>query len=79
LELPPIGFLELEDAETGEIVLVDTSDPEFLKEFTSMVSHDEEARKKFFRSLNIDLLEINTGVSYEVTLVKFFSRKYRKK
>jgi uncharacterized protein (DUF58 family) len=77
--LPAVGLLELEDSETGEIVLVDTSDPEFLKEFTSMVNHDEEARKKFFRSLNIDLLEINTGVSYEVSLVKFFSRKYRKK
>lgn len=77
--LPSIGLLELEDSETGEVVLVDTSDPDFLREFTTRVNQDEESRKNFFRSLNIDLLEINTGVSYEVSLVKFFSRKYRKK
>lgn len=77
--IPSVGLLELEDAETGEIILVDTSDPEFIKEFASSVNNDEETRKKFFRSLNIDLLEINTGVPYEVSLVKFFSRKYRKK
>lgn len=79
ITLPSVGLIELEDSETGEVILVDTSDPEFLKEFTSQVIHDEENRKKFFRSLNIDLLEINTGIPYEVTLVKFFSRKYRKK
>lgn len=79
ITLPSVGLIELEDSETGEVILVDTSDPEFLKEFTSQVNHDEENRKKFFRSLNIDLLEINTGIPYEVTLVKFFSRKFRKK
>lgn len=77
--LPSVGLMELEDSETGEIILVDTSDPEFLKEFSELVSEDEKKRSSFFRSLNIDLLEINTGISYEVSLVKFFSRKNRKK
>jgi len=77
--LPSVGLMELEDSETGEIILVDTSDPEFLKEFSKVVSEDENKRSSFFRSLNIDLLEINTGVSYEISLVKFFSRKNRKK
>jgi len=77
--LPSVGLMELEDSETGEVILVDTSDPEFLKEFSKVVSEDENKRSNFFRSLNIDLLEINTGVSYEISLVKFFSRKNRKK
>lgn len=77
--LPSVGLMELEDSETGEIILVDTSDTEFLKEFSEIVSEDEKKRNSFFRSLNIDLLEINTGISYEVSLVKFFSRKNRKK
>ena len=77
--LPSVGLLELEDAETGEIILVDTSDPDFSKEFSNLVTHEEESRKKLFRSLNIDLLEINTGLSYEVSLVKFFFFFYQKK
>lgn len=77
--LPSVGLMELEDSETGEVILVDTSDPAFLKEFSEIVNEDEKKRSSFFRSLNIDLLEINTGISYEVSLVKFFSRKNRKK
>ncbi len=79
VSLPSVGLMELEDSETGEVILVDTSDPEFLKEFSEIVNEDEKKRSSFFRSLNIDLLEINTGISYEISLVKFFSRKNRKK
>ncbi|PCJ52129.1 MAG: DUF58 domain-containing protein [Planctomycetota bacterium] len=78
IELPPLGLIELEDAETGEVILVDTSDPAFLKSFHENIEIEMNSRKDFFRSLKIDYLEINTGNSFENSLISFFSRRSKK-
>jgi uncharacterized protein (DUF58 family) len=79
IELPDVGLLELEDSETGEIILIDTSSSQFQKEFSESVTHEDEKRKSFFRALGIDLLEINTANSFENSLVNFFKSRGRKK
>jgi hypothetical protein len=40
-EIPEIGLIQLEDEETGEQILVDTSDPVFQKKYKEIVSNNE--------------------------------------
>ncbi len=79
LVIPEIGLMEFEDAETGEIVLIDSADPQFQQEFTANVFQEEKKKKDFFRSLGIDLLEINTANSFENALVAFFKARGKRR
>ena len=44
VELPPVGFVELEDAETGETIVVDTSDEQVRRLFFRTSHRSEERR-----------------------------------
>jgi uncharacterized protein (DUF58 family) len=71
-ELPRVGFIELEDAETGETVLLDTYDPDVRKHFSHMVKTDNSQLKTLFRSMDIDHVELFTHTSYIDPLLAFF-------
>ena len=75
LEIPDVGLVEMEDAETGEIILIDSSSAEFRSRFFSSVDEENEQRRRFFKSLKVPLLEINTAFSYEDALVQFFKTR----
>jgi len=76
--LPPVGLLEVEDAETGESLVIDTSDPHLQKEFRARAEARREQRKRFFRSSGIDFIELTTGSPYEIPLVRFFEARARR-
>ena len=61
LELPDVGRILLEDAETGEIVEVNTA--------------DKNLRERF---AGLDLIEVETGASYQRALKKFFEHRIRR-
>ena len=73
-ELPDVGLVELEDAETGREMLVDTSDQEFRYLFRQLNDRAEERRDQVFRSVGIDRVDIHTGSTYVDALMRF-SRK----
>lgn len=56
--LPKIGFIELEDAETGETILIDTFDPGVRKGFQTLGEKEAKERRELFRSMGIDHVEI---------------------
>jgi len=72
MELPPVGFLRLEDAETGKRILVDTGDPNVLDMFAQMSRQRADERERFFRAHGLDFITISTGSSYVEPLVAFF-------
>ncbi|MBK7495079.1 MAG: DUF58 domain-containing protein [Candidatus Omnitrophica bacterium] len=74
-ELPPIGILELEDAETGEEIVIDTSDPEVRRLFAAYARIESENRDKTFKSLSVDSIPLNTGKDYVLPLINFFKRR----
>ena len=77
-ELPNIGYIELEDEETGEQILVDTSDEEFIENYSQMIRENDKKLEKIFKKYKIDFIEILTDESYEKPLKKFFKiRKFR--
>jgi uncharacterized protein (DUF58 family) len=78
VDLPDIGFLELEDAETGETILVDTSNPAIRGGFFSESKIEREERGKFFKSIGVDNINIFTDRSYVEPIVRFFRMRARR-
>ncbi len=76
--LPRMGYLELEDAETGEVILVNTNDKKFLKDFSKTAKREMEQQKYFFESSGIDYIDIYTDQSYVHPIVEFFRKRERR-
>ena len=75
--LPDVGMVFLEDLETGKTLLVNTHDPQMLKEHQKRCSQKKQDRKKFFNSIGIDTIEIFTNKSLTDPIIKYF--KFREK
>ena len=58
--LPDIGMLVVQDAETGEQVFVDTNDRGFRRRFAAAAQKREEGLRATFRQAGIDALELST-------------------
>jgi uncharacterized protein (DUF58 family) len=76
--LTPCGMIELEDAETGACVLVDSSDKEVRKAYAIAAAQRLLARDRTFRSMDVDHIDISTDVPYVDSLVRFFARRKKR-
>ena len=76
-ELPDVGWITLEDAESGEQVEVNTSDAKVREEYSAIAKTREKIIHKSMRHAGIDLLDLQTDKSYLPPLLSFF--KDRKK
>lgn len=77
-ELAPVGFLEFEDAETGELVVVDTSSTETRRLFSQQATDESDELDTLFRSLNIDRIAIQTDRPYSESLARFFRERAKR-
>jgi uncharacterized protein (DUF58 family) len=77
-QLPEIGFIELEDSETGELVLVDTYDKKFRENYKNIVEENHKNFLKFVKGKQIDYIEINTAIPYIKDLMKFFRSREKR-
>jgi uncharacterized protein (DUF58 family) len=78
-ELPNVGIVALEDAETGEIVELDTSRAAVRQRFKQ---HALERSRKLvmdLRSEGIDTLQLQTDASYMPALQRFFKTRVRRR
>ena len=76
--LPDVGLIELEDAETGERILIDTRRGQTRDAFARSGRSDQEAILGMVRSMGMDLLEVSTGRDYMKDLLGFFRRRERR-
>ncbi|MGA1844728.1 MAG: DUF58 domain-containing protein [bacterium] len=82
LDLPKIGFIEMEDAETGETILIDTHDPHIRSGFRALGEKEAQARRALFHSMGIDHVEIMIGESddfYINPILKLFRMREKKR
>lgn len=77
--LPPVGFIELEDAETGETILLDTRHQEFRRTFERASAKEAALRSRIFRSARVDCVQIETDRPYLEPLVRFFRMRGRRR
>jgi uncharacterized protein (DUF58 family) len=76
--LPPVGLLDLEDAETGDRILVDASDRRTRARYQAWAAHRRASREALFRANAIDCLELFTDRPYDAPLLRFFHRRARR-
>jgi uncharacterized protein (DUF58 family) len=73
--LPDVGLLNMEDAETGEVVELDTADPEIRARFAADVTERTQRLIRGFRAEGVDTLELDTGAPYLPALQRFFKNR----
>jgi uncharacterized protein (DUF58 family) len=76
--LPPVGLIELEDAESGERVVVNTSDEYFQRAFAREVRDVDERLRKIFRRSKVDVIDLHPDEPYVRPLMKFFKDRERR-
>ena len=77
--LPDVGLVEMEDPETGDLVLVDTSSASVRRAFAEKAAADQEELARFFRKTGIDTLPIATDKPYIDGVRALFKRRARKR
>ena len=76
--LPDIGILHIEDAETGEIVAINTGRRQVRESFAREASERRSLLCSTFRRGGIDFLELRTGEPYQPSLYNFFQTRERR-
>jgi len=77
-ELPDVGIIQLQDAETGKEFFVDTSSALVRNEYEERAAALFAERKKLFQSINVDHLDIRTDIPYTRELFRFFRMRERR-
>ena len=78
LELPDVGLIELEDAETGETMIVDTRSEEARQLYTELNQRADAERRQIFRASQVDSILIRTDEPYVKPLIQFFRQRAAK-
>ncbi len=78
IELPKSGIIELTDAETGSLFLVDSSSQKVRNTYHEKSSRKIEDRIKMFGSIGVDHIDIRTDRPYLDELIKFFKMRRRR-
>jgi uncharacterized protein (DUF58 family) len=78
LELPDVGLATFEDLESGETVVVDTSDPRVRAHHKQAMLQLTEDRRILFNKLGLDSVEVETGGSFVRPLRDLFARRARR-
>jgi len=76
--LPRSGLFLVEDSESGEAIVVDSSSVEVTGGFAGLALRNYEAKKKLIRSSGAELLEIATDQPYVPRLMRFFEERARR-
>jgi uncharacterized protein (DUF58 family) len=78
LALPKVGIIEFTDAETGEIITIDTSSSDFRRQYEGTSAERFGQLKRLLRSINVDCINISTGKPYINDLIQFFHQRHRR-
>ena len=79
LELPALGRLVLNDAETGEVVEVNTGDARKRAAFAERQARAQADLARLFRSAGIDAIRLRTDQPYAAELGKFFETREKRR
>jgi len=78
VKVPNVGLVELEDSETGELIVIDTGSTSVRRRYESLGRERQADLRKLFRSMSVDQIELLTGDDYVRDLVRFFRTRERR-
>ena len=73
-----VGLIELEDAETGETLIIDTGSRAFRNDFADRANRDNSDLQYALRLIDVDFIQIITNESYIVPLITFFKMREKR-
>jgi hypothetical protein len=77
--LPNVGIVTIEDAETGELIEIDTANETVRRRFAEIAQDRTAQLERAFNGEAVDSLRITTGQSYVAPLMAFFKNRQRKR
>jgi uncharacterized protein (DUF58 family) len=77
-DLPAVGLLEMEDAETGERLLLDTRNRKVREAFAAGARQRRQKVQQLARSCQADLIEVSTSGGHLDALIRFFHLRERR-
>ncbi len=77
-ELPDIGYTMLEDMESGEQLLVNTSDSSFRDAFTKNSLEHTEKIKNDITKIKVEMVNVSEQIPFDMALRQFFDRRMRR-
>tara|TARA_Y100000590_G_scaffold184407_1_gene210154 strand:+ start:1799 stop:2671 length:873 start_codon:yes stop_codon:yes gene_type:complete len=77
-ELPDIGYTMLEDMESGEQLLVNTSDTSFRESFTKNSLENSERIKNDITKIKVEMVNVSEQIPFDMALRQFFNQRMRR-
>lgn len=77
-ELPDVGILEMRDAETNEVIRIDTSIPAVRAAYRDYWDANTAGTRRLFQSRRMDYIPIDITCPYDLPLVRFFQERARR-
>ena len=77
-EIPKVGMIELEDAETGQRMLLDTADRRALAAFTQHADARVQGQMDALTAMGVDIIDVTTDEPYDRPLQRFFEKRVRR-
>ena len=74
-----MGLLDLEDPETGERVVVNTSSPAFRSAFRRETERRAAELDRALKRSKVDTIDVRTGEPYVKPLMRFFQERARRR
>jgi len=74
-QLPKVGLIQLRDAETGKMVVLNTNDAYSQYKYNQQFKKILDDAKVSFRKAGADLIQLSTGQDYVKLLQQFFIRR----
>ena len=78
-EIPEIGYAYIEDAETGEQILVNTSSKSFQNQYGEIMEQKIIENQNNMKKIGIDMINLTNEESFDITINKYFRNKWRMK
>jgi uncharacterized protein (DUF58 family) len=79
VELPDVGPLIMEDAETGEQLYVDTHDAGFRRRFTEAADRREATLRDAFKRSGVDVVSLSTDEDLVAAIVRMAALRQRRR
>jgi uncharacterized protein (DUF58 family) len=79
MELPDLGLIMMQDAETGDQLFVDTHDRTFRKRFAALAEHREQDLRSAFNHAGVDALELSTSDDLVDAILRFADLRKRRR
>lgn len=71
-EWPDVGLVEMEDAETGEILTVDTSSSDFRRQYRAEAEKVRQERDQLLRKAQVDHIEVIADENFADPMIAYF-------